>query len=64
MFFYNPHICFSQCECGENACADLKNLTEGCITPGYIVDYDGDQCDVIVDDNPEWMYKSVSEVYT
>ena len=63
--FYNPHICFSQCECGENACADLKNLTEGCIIPGYIVDYDGDdQCDVIVDDNPEWMYKRVSEVYT
>ena len=61
--FYNPQICFSQRECGENACADIKNLTHGCVTPGYIVDYDGDdQCDVIVDDNPDWHYTSVKEV--
>ena len=47
--FYNPQICFSQRECGENACADIKNLTH-------------DQCDVIVDDNPDWHYTSVKEV--
>lgn len=35
----------------------------GRVTPGYIVDYDGDdKCDVIIDNNPEWHYTSVKEV--
>lgn len=62
--FYNPDVCFSQVECNPVACANLKNLTQGCITPGYLVDLDKDDvCDVIVDDDPSRKYTSVSAIH-
>lgn len=62
--FYNPELCFDQIECNSDACANLKNLTKGCITPGFIVDKDGDdKCDVIVDDDPSRVYTEVSKIH-
>lgn len=63
--FYNPEICFSQVECDSAALGNLKNLTEGCITPGIIIDLDKDDvCDVIIDDDEERTYTQVSKIYS
>lgn len=62
--FYNPDVCFSQIECNTTSCGDLKNLTQGCITPGYLVDLDKDDvCDVIVDDDPAKRFTNVSAIH-
>lgn len=63
--FYNPDICFSQIECNKEACANLKNLKEGCITPGFLYDLDGDDvCDVVVDDDPARHYTNLSKIHS
>lgn len=62
--FYNPDVCFSQVECDKRTCGNLKRLTQGCITPGFLYDLDGDdQCDVIIDDDDSLRFNSVSAIH-
>lgn len=61
--FYNPDVCFSTIECGDNVFADIKNIKSGNFIGLDVYDYDGDdKCEICLNGLPGYEFYSVEEL--